>query len=1445
MNPLSRNFLALSLVLAGCGSDERSDLLESDAVTLGDTAGSGDVGVNADIVSSDTAEPTDTRTDVPSDTSGDARSDSADDVDEDTDDGGSDATAEPACDDGLRNGDESDVDCGGSCDPCALRSACTTGTDCDSSLCDGGVCVDERCLDGGVSEGETDVDCGGEFCAPCSTGEACLVGDDCEEAVCVDSVCAVPACDDGVRNGRETDVDCGTFCDPCAAGRACRADDDCADGACVDNICVPPTCTDERINGNETGVDCGGDVCDPCAVDQPCEEGTDCESGSCVAEVCAAPSCDDLVINGSETGLDCGGPDCGRCPVGEPCTTGADCGSGVCDTGVCVGAACVDGVRNGSETDVDCGGVDCAPCALGEECLVGADCNTFVCVGNECAEADCGDGLIGAGEECDEGVFNSDVFADSCRTDCTEPSCGDGVRDTGEACDAGDANGSVPDGCRVGCLLPSCGDGVRDSGEECDTGDARSDSSPGACRLNCQQASCGDGVVDPSEDCDDGEANSNSTSGACRLDCRDARCGDGVVDDGEECDNGAANGAGSCSEACERIASSCDGSTADFCVVLPYGSDTELNVLFEDLQQPALDIGFLTDITGSMNTTINALTQALLTNLPETMISGRTGTRFGFAEFSGFDCGTFGSTDESPFVLRQRMTSSLPTFRSILDTVSADGFGDEHIAEALFQYATGLGRSNRSGCLTASEFNPDTQLVRPFNNEIAFSAGIADGSEGGAGFRPNALRPLFLLTDEAGESRSDSFEYGATLEESESALAESAVSVIGIWSATDPISATMLQWARSSAVPACAWNTGRPATCAPGQCCTGVGGAGVAPESGLCPLAYRINSSSTTPVTDLRQALLDGLQRWSSFGTLSTRLRVIGDESWNACVLQDVLATGTTSPNTCSPRPIAADISGTGATDGYLRTPFGADLPFNVALANECLRPGVETRLTAALELRVGDVVLDTRTLEVIIPPRSACVGPSCTIRCGNGAVEPGETCDDGNSDNDDACTNACTLPSCGDGEINVSVNERTFTRPRISFGGVNRFICDEGASCPSGSCSVADDPDAPEHGICQTLGFERASAVVWGEAAGEPQSATLAASSWSCSDFDCVRGGAGTSVFPYECYAWEWLSEITCTGPGLEECDGGPGCSAQCQLPQCGNGVLEFGEQCDDGNLSNLDACTIECLQPVCGDGVVDGFEECDEGDANADSPGTCRTSCLEPVCGDGILDPDEVCDDGNDLNTDSCSNICRAPACGDGIVSPPETCDDGDDIVGDTCPNTCISPFCGDGIVQISRGETCDWLDNPRCSTSSCTIASPAITCSHIDIGSAEGNGIVTGASATAGTNFLPPASCLTVGSPNAAGRDVAFYWIAPRTGTFTFSSDGSSYDTVMSATRLGSGVDCPSVPTVCNDDFNTVSGNDLQGRVSLSVTEGERILLVLDSYGTTTGTYQLSIE
>jgi uncharacterized membrane protein len=84
-----------------------------------------------------------------------------------------------SCNDGVRNGDEEDVDCGGaSCPACPGESPCTNGPlECDSYICLDGVCQPPTCADGVRNGDEEDVDCGGGNCGPCSTlcHEQCAV----------------------------------------------------------------------------------------------------------------------------------------------------------------------------------------------------------------------------------------------------------------------------------------------------------------------------------------------------------------------------------------------------------------------------------------------------------------------------------------------------------------------------------------------------------------------------------------------------------------------------------------------------------------------------------------------------------------------------------------------------------------------------------------------------------------------------------------------------------------------------------------------------------------------------------------------------------------------------------------------------------------------------------------------------------------------------------------------------------------------------------------------------------------------------------------------------------------------------------------------------------------------------------------------------------------------
>ncbi len=113
-----------------------------------------------------------------------------------------------------------------------------------------------------------------------------------------------------------------------------------------------------------------------------------------------------------------------------------------------------------------------------------------------------------------------------------------------------------------------------------------------------------------------------------------------------------------------------------------------------------------------------------------------------------------------------------------------------------------------------------------------------------------------------------------------------------------------------------------------------------------------------------------------------------------------------------------------------------------------------------------------------------------------------------------------------------------------------------------------------------------------------------------------------------------------------------------------CGNGTIEAGEVCDDGNRSNADSCPDgtggSCMPSFCGDGFVFTLaEDCD--DRNRTDGDGCSRSCevepgydcstgepslCRPVCGDGIRIGDEECDDGNTMTGDGCAPDCTFPS-------------------------------------------------------------------------------------------------------------------------------------------------------------------------------------------------------
>jgi predicted outer membrane repeat protein len=278
---------------------------------------------------------------------------------------------------------------------------------------------------------------------------------------------------------------------------------------------------------------------------------------------------------------------------------------------------------------------------------------------------------------------------------------------------------------------------------------------------------------------------------------------------------------------------------------------------------------------------------------------------------------------------------------------------------------------------------------------------------------------------------------------------------------------------------------------------------------------------------------------------------------------------------------------------------------------------------------------------------------------CGNGHIDPGEECDEGeaNSLEPDHCRPDCVSPECGDG------------------------VLDTGERCDDG-----DENDDDLLGACRT------DCTRCGDGAIDPERGETCDDGNDDDSDDC----------PASCQE-AWCGDGFVRG-GEEECDLGElnsdtepdACREDCVAPHCGDSVTDTGEGCDDGNDIDDDECTNSCRLPSCGDEIVNGDEECDDGnDSNVDE---CLETCVFASCGDGFhqIEPEESeeCDDGNDSDNDACLGTCEVAFCGDGFVwAGEEECDYGElnsDTEPGMCREDCIEAHCGDGVTD--PGELCD---------------------------------------------------------------------------------------------------------------------------------------------------------
>jgi cysteine-rich repeat protein len=144
-------------------------------------------------------------------------------------------------------------------------------------------------------------------------------------------------------------------------------------------------------------------------------------------------------------------------------------------------------------------------------------------------------------------------------------------------------------------------------------------------------------------------------------------------------------------------------------------------------------------------------------------------------------------------------------------------------------------------------------------------------------------------------------------------------------------------------------------------------------------------------------------------------------------------------------------------------------------------------------------------------------------------------------------------------------------------------------------------------------------------------------------------------------------------------------------------------------GTASEIWTATVTC-DVACGNGELEPGEECDDGDTV--SGNGCSADCLLEICGNERVDSGEQCDDGNTVLLDGCDAACLFE-CGNGVVAGDEQCDDGNRVGGDLCDENCIDEICGNGVLQAAAGEVCDdgnTASGDGCSADCSMVEAPA---------------------------------------------------------------------------------------------------------------------------------------
>jgi hypothetical protein len=344
--------------------------------------------------------------------------------------------------------------------------------------------------------------------------------------------------------------------------------------------------------------------------------------------------------------------------------------------------------------------------------------------------------------------------------------------------------------------------------------------------------------------------------------------------------------------------------------------------------------------------------------------------------------------------------------------------------------------------------------------------------------------------------------------------------------------------------------------------------------------------------------------------------------------------------------------------------------------------------------------------------------GSDGAASCGNGRIDPGETCDTAIAA---GAPGACPRPDCDDG---IACTRDTPTGDGCTAACAHDEIT---APAPGDGCCPAGATSASDTDCSATCGNGSVEAGETCDTALPHGSAGACPAPGDCDDHDpCTRDAlvsAGT------CAAVCVHVPITAQSGAVADgcCPAGAFNAVDADCPAaCGNGILEGDETCETALPAGAGGCPTACDDgDPCTLDLLDGAPcraSCRHvpitarvsGDGCCPPGGNRRTDAdCAPSCGNGVVEPGESCDDGavgGGGGTGSCPTACPAPpsACVvRALTGSAATCSahcvvtlakDCLATADGCCPAGCTaatdpdcSPTCGNGIVEAAR-ETCD---------------------------------------------------------------------------------------------------------------------------------------------------------